>query len=173
MSENEQAAAEQAAVETTTASDPGDPSVEQIEELRAEALADEPEPGELIDVRESALEDLQKSYQDEFGSYYPRFLELSHEGLDIDTIRARILEEQNQVHQDFAEIPVERFVTVGDDVYYGTGNGHYYAAKVTNINEDRTVDLVVFERERIHHVFAIAKAELGQPGCINGWSFKA
>jgi hypothetical protein len=67
----------------------------------------------------------------------------------------------------------ERLVGIGDDVYYGVGNCEFHIAKVTHINEDQTVDLIVFERERTHHVFSIAKAELDQPGCINGWAFKA
>jgi hypothetical protein len=71
-----------------------------------------------------------------------------------------------------AGIPIVRHVRIGDDVYYGIGDSNFHAAKVTEIYGNGLVDLTVFERERTYHVFSVAKAELDQPGCINGWAYR-
>lgn len=235
MTEKDETAADTAA-EAVVQADPGDPSVEAIEELRAEALADDDSPSdldidapagdqgvEIIDVRESALEQIAIDIPDPVipptvgrkvwfwkngsqpnvgqaedativfvhGDRLVNLFVVSPNGVARGETSIPLLQpgdERDQAFENgpFAEwmpfqkgqaraqgLPVERYVSVGDDVYYGIGDSNYYAAKVTDIHEDRSVDLVVFERERIHHVFNVAKADLGQPGCINGWAFKA
>jgi hypothetical protein len=215
----------------------GDPSVEEIEELRAEALADDDSPsdldipagdlgpdfdevGEVIDVRESALEHLEieipvnvipptvgrKVWFRKYGAdlegqpedativyvhsdHMVNLFVVSPNGEPRGETSIPLVHEGEERPESghFAEwmpfqkgqarpafgIPIARQVVVGDDVYYGRGDSNYYAAKVTDVHDDRSVDLVVFESERVHHVFKVAKADLDQPGCINGWAFKA
>lgn len=135
MTNKNEAAAESAAA--------GDPSVEEIE-----AQADDQSPSDLdIDIP------------------------AGDEGVEIIDVRESALEEIGEIVDK--TLHTDKSVAIGDDVYFGRGDGHFYAAKVTEIHEDSNVDLVVFERERVYHVFNIAKAELGQPGCINGWAVKA
>jgi hypothetical protein len=195
-----------------------DPSPEELQHLRAAALD---EPGELIDIRESALEeieieipvniippsigrkvwfrgantDLDGQAEDAtivyvHSDHMVNLLVVSHNGVPRPETSIPLVHEGEERPENghFAEwmpfqkgqarpaspgIPIARHVNVGDDVYFGRGDSHFYAAKVTEINEDRTVDLIVFERERSYHVFGINKADLDQPGCINGWAFKA
>jgi hypothetical protein len=216
----------------------GDPSVEEIEQLREEALEDDDdspsdldipagdagtETAEIVDVRESAIEQALEANvihptqgrqvwfwkngsrfgieQPEAATiayvHSPRMVNLQvidHNGeargeTSIPLVQPDDSYDEAIANGQFCEwmpfqkgqaraqsglgIPAERLVNIGDDVYYGVGDCHFHIAKVTHINEDQTVDLVVFERERDHRVFNIAKADLGQPGCINGWAFKA
>jgi hypothetical protein len=192
-----------------------DPSEEELQHLRAAALD---EPGELIDIRESALEEIEIEIPvNIIPPSIGRKVWFRGAGVDLDDQAedATIVYVHNEhlvnlfvvsfngvpraetsvplVHEGeerpeggfFAEwmpfqkgqarpagIPIVRHVRVGDDVYYGIGDSNFYAAKVTEIYGDGVVDLHVFERERTHNVFRVAKAELNQPGCINGWAYR-
>lgn len=80
--------------------------------------------------------------------------------------------QKGQARPQSPGIPVTRFALVGDDVYYGDGTGPVWPAKIVGLHDVGVADLIVFERERVVHVFDIAKADPDGRE-LNGWVFKA
>lgn len=108
------------------------------------AAADEVSEEEIVDLRESALEDAHAA-------------------------------------QAAGDVRVERFITLGEIVYYGDGKGHVWPAIISHVygapadnDEDRNdtyVDLHVFKRKVITDVEKVAQHNVEGP--LNGWVFKA
>lgn len=77
----------------------------------------------------------------------------------------------------------ERFITLGETVYYGDGTGQVWPAMIVHVygraadnDEDRTdtyVDLQVFKRKQICDVEKVAQHNLDIASPLTGWVFKA
>lgn len=77
---------------------------------------------------------------------------------------------------------VERFITLGEVVYYGDGSGQVWPAIIVHVyghpadnDEDRNdtyVDLHVFKRKLVTDVEKISQHN-ADTGALNGWVFKA
>lgn len=97
-----------------------------------------------------------------------------------------VSDSQDAAHE---EIPVtlqpQRFITLGETVYYGDGSGQVWPAMIVHVygraadaDEDKNdtyVDLQVFKRKSVCDVERVAQhsLELDQAGPLTGWVFKA
>lgn len=101
---------------------------------------------------------------------------------EIIDLRKSALEEQEQPQDPHAQ----RFVTLGDTVYYGEGNGQVFPATVVHVYVRSVeggeiigsagtpnVDLQVFKRKQICDVENVSYHQFNPPRALNGWIFKA
>lgn len=101
---------------------------------------------------------------------------------DPDLVDVRESELEEQVQQPTLR---ERFITLGETVYYGDGTGQVWPAMIVHVygrapdgDEDRTdtyVDLQVFKRKQICDVEKVAQHSLALDiaAPLTGWVFKA
>lgn len=179
--------ASDAGVVTDVVVDPGKP-----------ALTDEVSEGELVDLRESALEDEEDVFTPTDSDIEilqtDRGKQLSAEGHEPEDVVAIVEAEHEELLRQanestrIARLEEEqrRQVTLGDTVYYGDGTGQVWPAIVTHVYDPSVeggavigsantpqVDLQVFKRKHVCDVENVSFHSFDPPRSLNGWIFKA